>query len=370
MSDSNPLKHQDISATLTPPKKKTLFSSKGHNMQYFDMEGIKQRTSYSNEEDLYTAVVKEQFDNQVDWLHDNYKGSKAEKIKAVITIFEDKVNYKFRNTNPANIEIEAFKPENLKEIFDFNKTYGSKQNRHVFGRRGLFGDASKFIAGIPYALIHSQGAQDNAFYNTQWKEPICYRANGVERQVLVKVNRAASEANVDVSESPNPVPHTDTEVEITIPIIKFDPTLLADKIHRYCQRYILCTRDISFEIGVINRSLGDDPTAHNAIRVILKDATEPIPEKSKTDNLPTTKSYTPEEFVRFFLGFEDRDNITVYDVLTELKEGTQIPKKDFDTIVKSDVYRLSLAEFIKDPKHESKLKSLYHRLRKKDKRSA
>ena len=46
---SESIKHQDVS-----PKKKVHFSSKGHNMQYFDMEGIKQRTSYSNEEDLYT----------------------------------------------------------------------------------------------------------------------------------------------------------------------------------------------------------------------------------------------------------------------------------------------------------------------------
>ena len=50
-------------------------------MQYFDMEGIKQRTSYSNEEDLYTAVVKEELDNEVDWLHDGHKGSQAERLQ-------------------------------------------------------------------------------------------------------------------------------------------------------------------------------------------------------------------------------------------------------------------------------------------------
>jgi hypothetical protein len=331
-------------------------------MQYFDMEGIKQRTSYSNVEDLYTAVIKELLDNPVDWLHDNYVGSMNEKITVTITVFDDKVNYKFRNTNPENIHITAFEPEILNQIFDTNKTYGSKQNRHVFGRRGLFGDASKFIGGIPYAIIHSQGNNDNAFYNTQWKEPIYFRANGVERQVRIEVNRAASQAIVHIDESPDPVPFTDTEIEVTLPIIKINPSFLADKIHAFCQKYPLFTRDISFEIGVLNRSLGDDPTAHNnAIRLILKTATEPIP---KTE-LPRAKSYTPDEFVRFFLGFEDRDHITVYEVLTELQEGTQIPKKDFDAITGvDDVFKLSLTEFLQDPDHESKLKSLYQRLRR------
>jgi hypothetical protein len=350
---SDQTKHPDVSR-----RKKVLFSSKGHNMQYFDMEGIKQRTSYSNEEDLYTAVVKEELDNQVDWLHDNYEGLINEKITAVITIYKDKVNYKFRNTNPQNIEIEAFHPEILNHIFDPSKTYGSKQNLHVFGRRGLFGDASKFIAGIPYAIIHAlAGDNDNAFYNTQWKEPIYFRSNGVERQVWIEVNRAANQTITHISESPDPVPFTDTEVEVTLPVIKIDADFLTDKIYKYCQRYKLCTRDISFEIKVINNTVSPPN-----VRIIEKKATIPI----KKSDLPTAESYTPDEFVRFFLGFEDKENMVIYNILTELKEGTQIPKKEFDNIVGSNVLALSLTEFLNDPKHESKMKALYKRLRKKE----
>jgi hypothetical protein len=364
LKHSDSAKHQDVLTTTTAAKKRVLFSSKGHNMQYFDIEGIKQRTSYSNVEDLYTAVVKELQDNEADWLHDNYRGSINETITAVITISKDKINYRFRNSNPDNIEIEAFHPEILNELFDFNRTYGSKQNLHVFGRRGLFGDASKFIGGIPYAIIHFQGSNnDNAFYNTQWKEPIYFRSNGVERQVLIEVNRAASIANVYITESSDPVPFIDTEVEVTLPIIKFNPDLLTDKIHKFCNRYRLFTKDISFEIKVINETL----TPHHDVRIIKSKAVEPIPEES---DLPSAETYTPDEFVRFFLGFEDRKNVTVYEVLTELKEGTQTPKKEFDSIVggSSNVFKLSLAEFLKDPNYESKMKSFYHILREKSKK--
>jgi len=305
---SDQSKHPDVS-TAVKKTKKVLFSSKGHNMQYFDIEGIKQRTSYSNIEDLYTAVIKEQLDNAIDWLHDNCKGSKAEVITAVITISKGKINYRFRNTNPQNIEIVAFHPEVLKEIFDFDKTYGSKQNRHVFGRRGLFGDASKFIAGIAYALIHSQGTKDTAFYNTQWKELICFRSNGIERQVLIEVNRAASIATAHIPESPYQVGHTDTEVEVTLPIININPSFLTDKIEKYCQRYYRFTKDITFRITVIDKTATTAKASD--VRLIEKEATEPIPEKSKTDNLPRAQTYNPGEFVRFFLGFADRESTTV-----------------------------------------------------------
>jgi hypothetical protein len=345
-------------------------------MQYFDTEGIKQRTSYSNVEDLYTAVVKELQDNEADWLHDNYRGSINETITAVITISKDKVNYRFRNSNPKNIEIEAFRPEILNDIFDFNKTYGSKQNLHVFGRRGLFGDASKFIGGIPYAIIHSQGSNnDNAFYNTQWKEPMYFRANGIEREVLIEVNRVASIAKVHITESLDPLPFTDTEVEVTLPRIKVAADFLTDKIEKYCRRYCLFTRDISFKIQVIDETatrqeynMVDDVIEHHYtdIRTIEKKAVEPILEKS---DLPSAKTYTPDEFVRFFLGFEDRENVTVYEVLTELQEGTQTKKREFDNIVSSNVFKLSLAEFIKDPNYESKMKSFYHILRRQGEKS-
>ena len=349
MKDSDSVKHQDVSTVVSaaqsrpaPPAKKVLFSSKGHNMQYFDIEGIKQRTSYSNIEDLYTAVVKEQLDNEVDWERDNYEGSQNEKITVVIKVSKDKVNYKFRNSNPQNIEIVAFYPEILNEIFNFDKTYGSKQNRHVFGRRGLFGDASKFIGGIAYAIIHSQGAKDNAFFNTQWKEPICFRSNGKERRVFIEVNRAANIVDVDVTESEEPVPFIDTEVEISLPIIKSDPDELSRKIERFCRWYVTRTRDINFDINL------------NGKQIVKKQAVEPIPKCV----LPSVMTYNPEEFVRFFLGFDDRHNITVYDVLTQLKEGTQIPKKEFDSIVGSDVFRTSIAEFMDYSDYESKLKAL------------
>ena len=181
---------------------------------------------------------------------------------------------------------------------------------------------------------------------------------------MVEVNRAASIATANITETPDPVGFTDTEIELTLPTTiiteDFPPTELADKIYKYCQRYVLCTKDISFDIKVIDKTKSPP-----GVRQIQKRAIEPIPKKQKTDNLPSIITYTPDEFVRFFLGFDDKENVTILEILRELKEGAKSKRQNSMNIVKSDAYRLSLAEFLSDSKkYESKLKSLYQRLRK------
>jgi hypothetical protein len=371
-------------ATTMTSTTQEIFSSKGHNMQYFDAEGIKQRTGYANELDWYLMVIKELFDNAVDFLQANYKGATDAKIIAAITISKvsSKVNYKVRNTNPKNVLVRAFQTENLKNILNFDMSYGSKQNEHVI-RRGLFGDATKLIAALSYVLMH-MSEDGSAFFDSQWETPMYFRANGIEHRVLIEVDKAASMTRTQIAQStPNKMPHTttsvtttttDTEVEVTLPLISsvlssFDVNQLNRKIEEYCRRYPLFTPDISFKIDLVDNREGNNKKEEETIIVPLTSiniaAARAISQERKISSI---LSYTPEEFVKVLTGIHDRENITLYDVIRKFKEGTQIPKREFDNIVSvKDVNKLSIAEFLQhDPEdYQTKTRALYYRLRAK-----
>jgi hypothetical protein len=77
-------------------------------------------------------------------------------------------------------------------------------------------------------------------------------------------------------------------------------------------------------------------------------------------NISTIHAVTPEEFAAAITSVYNKQNITVYDVLLQFIEGTQIKKKS-DT----DDWGVSIAEFMQDPDRGKKIESLYRQLQKK-----
>ena len=74
-------------------------------MDYVTVDGIIKRTGYTDKKDWYLLVIKELFDNAVDWLWNNYRGATDSKITAKITLDKKYFNCKVRNTNPDNIPV-------------------------------------------------------------------------------------------------------------------------------------------------------------------------------------------------------------------------------------------------------------------------
>lgn len=376
MKDSDPDRHQDISSNkIKHTKRKThkkqdeeekeIFSFRAHNMQYFDSQGVKERTGYGEPKHWYTMVIKELIDNAVDFWQNNYKGAKNAKVIATFTISEDEktgytiINYKVRSLNPKNKPIEAFKVEELRKILNYDMSYGSKQNDYKYSR-GFLGDATKQIIALPYVLMN-RGDDGSAFFKIQWEIPMYFRANGIERKVLVKVNKGASEAINEITESPHRLEHTDIEIEVTYPIIdevKDDVTM--PNIETYCRRYAIFTTDISFEIQLFDNR-PNAPVGYSSKRIVI-DAQHAI--VKDWNNSSSAWRYSPEQFVARLESVYDRENTSLYEVIRKFREGAQMPKKEFNALIGvKDVNKLSIADFMKDPDYQTKAEALYHKLR-------
>ena len=194
-------RHQDVSPKVEEEDKE-IFSFKSHNMQYFDSQGVKERTGYGEPKDWYLMVIKELLDNAVDYLQKNYRGSKDALVTAIFTISKDgsKINYEVRNSNPHNKPFEAFEVKELEKILNYDMSYGSKQNDYRISR-GFLGDATKQIIALPYVLMN-RGDDGTAFFKKQWEIPMYFRANGIERQVLVRVNKGQVKQSIRLLNQP------------------------------------------------------------------------------------------------------------------------------------------------------------------------
>jgi hypothetical protein len=365
-------RHQDISGSKKKKKydyeDKEIFSFRAHNMQYFDSQGVKERTGYGEPKDWYFMVIKELLDNPVDHAQGHYRGYNGIKVTMTITISEDEkttgytiINYKVRCTNPENKPIEAFNIEQLNKILDYSMSYGSKQNDYKISR-GFLGDATKQIIALPYVLMHREDKDDgSAFFKKQWEIPMYFRANGIERQVLVKVNKAASEAFNQIIESPQRLEHTDTEVEVTLPIIEEVKRYIdIPSLERFCRRYTIFTTDISFEIRLVDER--PDTREGQRTKEIVTTAQHAI--VKEWNNTSSAWSYRPEEFIARIESVHDRQKTSLYDILRKFKEGAQMPKKEFNKLVGvEDVYKVSIADFMEDPYYQRKAELLYHKLR-------
>jgi 5S rRNA maturation endonuclease (ribonuclease M5) len=317
-------------------------------MEYVTVEGVIQRTGHHNKSDWYLLDIKEKLDNAGDYLWKKYQGSTDAKdtvITVNMTLDDSLFNCRVRNTNNKNFPVF----QDLDLILNFNMTYGSKQNEHIVSR-GILGDAMKQIATWPYVLIHTKD-DGTAFVDKQWDYPLIVRSNGIERQVLTRVDKANQIIDPNISPPSNHLSHIDTEVESTWPIIEeVRYKLKPEKIWNYCLKYTIFTTDISFKFQLIDNT-STDPVPPKIMKADIPALHSISP---KWINKSSVLSYTPEEFTAKFKGVHDKQGITVYDVLRTFVQGTQMKK--------SPEVDISIAEFIKDPSYGNKLESLYHQL--------
>ena len=355
-----------------------IFSSKKHSMDYATVDGVVQRTGYADKVYWYLLLIKELLDNAIDFLWKYYPGSSDALVTVTITISDSFFHIKVRNTNSRNIPVF----QNLSAIFDYEMTYGSKQNQHIISR-GLLGDAAKQIGTWPYVLMHTED-DGRKFSNKQWKIPLIIRANKRATRVLPYIDkhnqRITAPINLVSGKLPNA--NTDTEIETTWPIVdEVRESLDIHTIERFCKQYILFTTDISFKFRLIDNSTRRSSKTKNKnknvsikskkefLSELAKVITSPAPKaaieidapafhsiSTTWNNKSTIHSYTPEEFTTAFTTVHDKENTTVHDVLLTFKEGTQLPKTP-DT-------EISVAQLMKHPRKEKKIESLFNRLRK------
>lgn len=339
-----------------------IFSSRRHLMDYVTPEGIIKRTGYSDKRDWYLLVIKELYDNAIDWLWNEYPGSTDSKIINKIVIDNKNFNFKIRNTNPKNIPVF----EHLQHIFNYEMTYGSKQNEFKISR-GTLGDAMKFVLAIPYVLINLDRDKSNDFSDKQWKTPMYIRHNGIEQKVFIVVDEASNtiEAQITPVEQAKKLAHTDTEIEVTYPMLhrprsvifntdtkqwrEESPNFVTfEDVVYYCKTQKAGTTDINFEIEIIDKTIEEKDTPAKTEKLVQK-ATHSI--SKNWVNIPSVRAYTPQEFRKKIFGVHDKST-SIYKVLRTFREGTQLKKRpDLD---------VPIATLVKDPK---KVRGLYYELR-------
>ena len=364
-SKKNPGRNHDknkVSKSL-PPSSTDIFSSRKHSTDYVTVDGVIRRTGYSDKSDWYLLCIKELLDNAIDFEWKYYPGTNDAAVNVDITIDDSLFYLKVRNTNRRNIPIF----QNLSAIFDYEMTYGSKQNQHIISR-GMLGDAAKQIGTWPYVLIHTKD-EGSAFTDKQWDIPLIIKANKVQQHVFTKVDKASQIITAQIKPiNGELLPHTDTEIEITWPVVD-DIRLDIRKIERFCRQYIIFTTDISFNFQLVdNRTVNEDddrtliisndyaPEPANAIKETIKiDAPALHSISAKWSNISSIYSYNPDEFVSAITSVYDKEGTSVYDVLRTYKEGTQMQKTP-DT-------QISVTELMEDPDKDKKLESFYHMLK-------
>jgi hypothetical protein len=378
MTENNPEKIHDLSKPKNGSKElppKDIYSSKKHSMNYVTADGVKLRTGYDHEKDWYMLCLKELLDNAIDFLWNKYQGSSD----AAIDVYIEKTStswlrIKVRNTNPQNFPVL----ENLEQIFDFDMTFGSKQNLHIISR-GILGDAMKQNLALGYVLIHTKD-DGTAFTDIQWDKPLIIRANKVERHVSLHVDKANQRTPATIKENPDvKISSTDTEIELTLPITDDSRRYLdIHVLEQFCKEYPIFTTDISFKFKLVDNS-PDDNTQPEDRRVFNADKKEFESELAKTLVAPARKaaikieypamhpiaekwnnkgsihSYKPGEFKTFIEDVHDKANTSLYDRVQQLREGSNM-KMSADN-------EISIAELIADPNKDKKEEKLFWQLR-------
>jgi hypothetical protein len=330
-------------------------------MDYVTEDGIIKRTTLANKRDWYLLVIKELIDNAIDWLWEVYQGRDDSKIIIEIALTKDRLfKCKVRNSNPENIPV--FRSKNLANIFDYEKTYGSKQNEFKI-KRGAYGDASKYILALPYVLVNLGRDKSNDFEDKQWDMPLYIRHNGIEEEILLYVDEANDLIERTITTKTDiALSHTDTEVEVTYPVIEqVIPQsgyqslgyLELDDIKNYILNNIAGTTDISFEIKIIYNLREEEEEckpSNNKVIELKQTRTHAI--SDDWNNLPSILRYTPQEFRMKIFGVDDKDSVTIYQILRTFREGTQLKKTaDLD---------MPISTLVKDT---GKVKRLYQMLR-------
>ena len=325
-----------------------IFSSKKHSMDYATVHGVVERTGYADKVYWYLLLIKELLDNAIDFLWKYYPGSSDALVTATITISDSLFHIKVRNTNSRNIPVF----ENLPAIFDYEMTYGSKQNQHIISR-GLLGDAAKQIGTWSYVLMHTED-DGREFSNKQWEIPLVIRANKRASRVLPYIDKHNQRITAPTSLVSGKLPNidTDTEIETVWPIVdEVRESLDIHRIEKFCKQYILFTTDISFKFLLIDNSIrrsSKTKNKNNSVNIKSKKEflselaqviTSPAPKapikidaptfhsiSTTWNNKSTIHSYTPEEFTIAFTTVHDKENTTVHDVLASIQRRNSVIK--------------------------------------------
>ena len=349
-------------------------------MNYVTVDGVKLRTGYYDKVDWYFLCLKEPLDNAVDFFWNKYRGASDAAIDVYIEKTSDSLlRIKVKNTNPKNIE--AFTLEKLNLIFDFDMTAGSKQNLHIISR-GVLGDAMKQVLALPYVLIHAHD-DGTAFANRQWEHPLIIRSNKKEYHVPLYVDLANQIIqSKPIKETDAKISSTDTEIEVTLPIIdEVRDHLNIHAIEQYLQRYPIFTTDISFRFKLVDNSPDKShvDVEDNDKKVFDSDKKEWVSEVAKAITAPARKaaikieypalhpiaekwnnkasvhSYKPGEFTTFIESVYDKADVTVYERINQLTEGTNMKK--------TPDLEISIADLIADVNKDKKEEKLFWQLR-------
>jgi len=331
----------DIEKQAPPNPRKEISTSRKHGMDYFTTDGVVLRTGYKNKVDWYLLPIREILDNNVDFLWKYYKGSDKASIKIDIKMDDEIFHLKIRNSNDDNIPVFP----NLKAIFDYGMRYGSKQDVHII-TRGMLGDAMKQILSLGYVLVHVNDDGTQFKEDKQWDYPLIIRHNNQEWIVNVNYNRAQQEPDVTTVKSNKKIAFTDTEIELKLPVIdEVRDSLTRDYIVKFYRKYILFTTDISFKFSIIDdinhsndnaQEVVYDDIPHDFVKKLSEipekgilhidtPALHPISLEKDWSNADSIHSYKPDEFMGRIQNVHDKD-ISVYDILLNFREGSQIKK--------------------------------------------
>jgi hypothetical protein len=367
---------------LPPPSE--ISTSRKHSMDYFTKDGFNLRTGYSDKREWYLLPIKEVLDNDIDF---HWKYNRGEHVYVSVDVTKDDTLFHvlIRNSNLRNIPVF----QDLNHIFDFDMRYGSKQDVHIISC-GMLGDAMKQILSLGYTLIHIND-DGTEFAERQWEYPLIIRHNKEEWKVHLYCNRAKQEYKIKIEKTPGNLAHTDTEIELTLPIIdEVRNTLDRSYIERFCRKYSVLHTDISFTFHIqINdayplpqakalksaelNSDASDTTEQDDSDLItqLENALSkslstdlvkvemptlhPIATCKEWNNSDSIYSYSPEEFIRRITNVHNKELRTVYEVLLNFRERTNI-KKNAKT-------KKSIARLLASPNMYKEIEELYDELK-------
>jgi hypothetical protein len=357
------------SKDIPPPSE--ISTSRKHSVDYFTKDGLILRTGYSNIQDWYLLPIKEGLDNGIDF---GWKSCRGENISIDVEIYKNDQIFRLKIRNPNPNDIPVF--EDLDAIFDYEMRYGSKQDVHTISR-GMLGDAMKQILSLGYILIHFND-DGTEFADKQWDYPLIIRHNRVESRIFLHYDKAKQEPGLRFeigSEFGNV--STDTEIEVVLPVIdQVRSTLNRSYIERFCREYSILTTDISFNLRILDESTyaaqEDHSNANPAdIRAELKKtlstappkgivnieipALSPIAYSKEWSNADSIHSYSPTEFTSRITNVHQKQKTSVYEVLQNFREGTNLKKSN-------NTERL-VADLISDPNMYCEIEQLYKELK-------
>lgn len=347
-------------------------SGKYHRMDYVEKDEVIKRIRLENEADWYLFMLKEKFDNAVDFLWKYYPNAPVEYKDITAKIKLDYGKKLFHctvtNTNPDNKPVFS----NLNHILNFDMTYGTKQNEYKI-TRGALGDAIKQLITLPYTLMEQDLQQQKKMTtigggNKQWHYPMVFRFNNKVYEATLNVDRFNQTIEATpilltdkrVYSTPEEKAGNTTEIEniwCIIDKVRESPLsprsyLDVSKIARYCKRYIIFTTDISFYIEI--------GASDNTGVVINVPASTKDPISSKWINTPSIFYYTLDQFETRLSSVHDKQKTTVFQLIHKLREWSRISNKKVPDL------NIPIAEFLKDEAVRSqKIRELYLRLRTK-----